>query len=153
MKSLDEIKTFIRANLGEYLIDNSLLDWYLSRLYEKNQIIVVKDNDEIKAIQGYFLCTDEDLPYIETGEWCLPLNFINGDVLYLALTVSKESKYLKKIGEEVRNIMHNKHIAKIIIYELPEKKVKIWTKVFGKWLYNQGGLECLKNNLAVAHAR
>ena len=59
-EQFDRIVTFVRNNLGTFLFDSPCLNWYLSRLYEKEQIIVIEENDEIKAIQGYFLCTDED---------------------------------------------------------------------------------------------
>ena len=150
MMKLEDIVKFVRNNLGTYLKDDNLLDWYLSRLYEKGQIIVIEDNNEIKAIQCYFLCTDGDLPYIETGEWTLPLQYSNGDILYLALTVSipdykgLSTKYLKEIGRQVMKLVRQKNITKIIAFDLPDKELKIWTKVFGKWIYHQGDLSLLK---------
>ncbi len=150
MNELDKITTFVRNNLGEYLKDSPLLDWYLGRLYEKNQIIIIKDDDEIKAIQGYFLCSDEDLPYIESGEWTLPVQYSNGDIIYLALTVSipdykgLSTKYLKEIGKQVMKIVRKRNITKIIAYDLPDKKLKIWTKIFNKWVFESGDLSLLK---------
>lgn len=142
--TLEEITDFVRKNLGKDLIDNKLLDWYLSRLYDKEQFLIVYEDNEIKAIQGYFLCEENDLPYIETLEWCLPLNFTNGDILYLALTVSTNFRYLKAIGEEVRRLIKQKSIHKVIAYDIRDKEVKIWTRLYNKWSYKQGNLNLLQ---------
>ena len=140
----DKIISFVRNNLGEHLFDSPLLNWYISRLYDKGQIIVAEDNGEIKAIQCYFLCWEEDSPYIETLNWTLPLRYTEGDILYLALTVSVSFKYLKEIGERVRGLIKEKDITKVVAYDLPDKEVKIWRKIFGKWFYEQGNLSLLK---------
>ena len=161
MIELKDILKFAHENLGSYLNDSPLLNWYLLCLYEKDQIIVIKNNDEIKAIQGYFLCTDEDLPYIETGDWTLPLQYSYGDILYLALTISipdykgLSTKYLKEIGKQIMKLVRHRDITKIIAYDLPDKELKIWTKVFNKWIFRQGNLSLLKegiceDNLVVA---
>ena len=144
-EQFDRIVDFVRTNLGNYLRDSPCLQWYLSRLYEKNQIIIIEDNGEIKAIQSYFLCRDEDLPYLEiTNDWVLPLSFSEGDILYLALTISKDTKYLLEIRKHVRVLMHKYNITKIIAWDLLDGKVKTWTKVFGKWIFKQEKLDILQ---------
>ena len=150
MFTLNEITKFVRNNLGEDLVDNSLLDWYLSRLYEKNQFFIVSEGWIIKAIQGYFLCEENDLPYVENLEWVLPLNYSRGEIIYLALTVSVEFKYLKQIGEIVRHYARKNNLKKVVAYDIKDKEVKIWTRINGKWLYNQGTLSLLKQE--VLHA-
>ena len=145
MFTLEQIITFVRNNLGEYLKDSPCLDWYFSRLYEKDQIIVIEENNEIKAIQAYFLCRDEDLPYLEVvNDWVLPINYFEGSVLYLALTISKDFKYLLEIRKRVRVLMHKYNITKIIAWDIGDKKVKIWTKVFNKWIFKSEKLDVLQ---------
>ena len=87
-------------------------------------------------------------PYIEVvNDWVLPLNFTSGGVLYIALTISKNTKYLLEIRKRVRVLMHKYNITKIIAWDLLDKKVKTWTKVFNKWIYKQEDLKILQQEV------
>ena len=149
MIDIYKIYDFINENKGKNIYVDEVLYWYLERLCDKGQIIVIEENGGIKAIAAYFLCREQDLQYVESWNWSLFLNYSEGDIMYVSLVVSKGFIYTRKIYKALVEISKALNVFKAYTVLLGQLKVLVEIDRCTNKLIFKRRILCLENPIAV----
>lgn len=112
-----QIADFVLNNDNEGIFKSAALnrEQFIGAIGRLNRIehIIVFKGDELEGVFGWFFITEENKHLVGKQIWRLPEDLLNGDILYLAFIVTKNTCDLWAVKDMFEKMGYRKKISKI----------------------------------------